>query len=184
MARRGRGNGGCCRAGWTVGGAGRLGAGGGGGVRPRHDHRGRRGDGDRGQRRLGVGHPDNDGAGLVTPRETPQSVSVVTQQAIIDQNAQTLTEVLDFTTGVTAIQGNGEVRFGYFARGSEIVNMQIDGLASWMHWYMRDINPQVFDRVEVVRGATGLIEGAGNPSASVNLIRKRGTGERRGSRAC
>lgn len=31
----------------------------------------------------------------------------------------------------------------------------------------------LYDRVEVVRGATGLTTGAGDPSASVNLVRKR-----------
>jgi outer membrane receptor for ferric coprogen and ferric-rhodotorulic acid len=34
-------------------------------------------------------------------------------------------------------------------------------------------NLAMFDRVEVVRGATGLVTGAGNPSAAINLIRKR-----------
>jgi outer-membrane receptor for ferric coprogen and ferric-rhodotorulic acid len=128
--------------------------------------------------------PTTTASGLpVTPRETPQSVSVVTQQQIIDQNARTLTDVLAFSTGITALQGNGELRYGYFARGSEITNQQIDGVASWSHWFLRDIAPQdnmaMFDRVEIVRGATGLLEGAGYPSASVNLVRKRGTYERR-----
>ncbi len=128
--------------------------------------------------------PTTTASGLpITPRETPQSVSTVTQQQIIDANASTLTDVLNFSTGITAAQGNGELRYGYFARGSEITNIQIDGLASWTHWYLRDIVPQdnmaMFDRVEIVRGATGLIEGAGNPSASVNMIRKRGTAEKR-----
>nr|WP_269140105.1 TonB-dependent siderophore receptor [Pseudothauera rhizosphaerae] len=31
------------------------------------------------------------------------------------------------------------------------------------------------DRVEVVRGATGLMQGAGNPSAAINMVRKRPT---------
>jgi outer membrane receptor for ferric coprogen and ferric-rhodotorulic acid len=34
-------------------------------------------------------------------------------------------------------------------------------------------NLAMFDRVEVVRGATGLVTGAGNPSAAINLVRKR-----------
>jgi len=33
----------------------------------------------------------------------------------------------------------------------------------------------IYDRVEIVRGATGLMEGAGNPSAAINLVRKRPT---------
>lgn len=34
-------------------------------------------------------------------------------------------------------------------------------------------NLAMFDRVEIVRGATGLVTGAGNPSAAINLVRKR-----------
>ena len=34
------------------------------------------------------------------------------------------------------------------------------------------IDTSLYDRVEIVRGATGLMTGAGNPSASVNLVRK------------
>jgi outer membrane receptor for ferric coprogen and ferric-rhodotorulic acid len=128
--------------------------------------------------------PTGTAAGLaLTPRETPQSVSVVTQAEVLDQADETLTEALDYATGVTAAQGNGELRFGYFARGSSIENVQYDGVASWTHWYARDINPQdnmaMYDRVEIVRGATGLLEGSGNPSASINLVRKRPTAERR-----
>lgn len=128
--------------------------------------------------------PTTTAAGLpLTPRETPQSISTVTQQQVLDQSDQTLTEALDFATGISAAQGNGEVRFGYYARGSAIENIQIDSVASWIHWYARDIVPQdnmaMFDRVEIVRGATGLLEGSGNPSASVNMIRKRATEVRR-----
>jgi len=31
----------------------------------------------------------------------------------------------------------------------------------------------MYDRVEIVRGATGLMQGAGNPAAAINLVRKR-----------
>ena len=34
------------------------------------------------------------------------------------------------------------------------------------------VDPIIYDRVEIVRGATGLRTGAGNPSASINLVRK------------
>lgn len=113
----------------------------------------------------------------LTPRELPQSVSITTQQEIIDQNYQTLNEAIDFIPGLTAQQGNGEMRWMYYARGSEIVNLQYDGVPSYVHFYARDAVPQddlaMYDRIEVIRGATGLLEGTGNPSASINLVRKR-----------
>lgn len=33
----------------------------------------------------------------------------------------------------------------------------------------------LFERVEVVRGATGLMTGTGNPSAAINMVRKHAT---------
>lgn len=126
--------------------------------------------------------PTNAAIGLgLTEREIPQSVSIVTQQRILDENLQTLNEAVDSTTGLTAAQGNGEMRWSYYARGSEITNIQYDGIPTYVHFYARDASPQddlaIYDRIEVVRGATGLLEGTGNPSASINLVRKRPTAE-------
>jgi outer membrane receptor for ferric coprogen and ferric-rhodotorulic acid len=113
----------------------------------------------------------------LSARETPQSVSIVTQQELVDQNLQTLNQVVEYTPGLVSTQGNGEYRFAYYARGSSIENQQIDGVSSYVHFYARDVLPQddmaMYDRVEVVRGATGLLEGTGNPSASVNMVLKR-----------
>ncbi|MFW2569150.1 TonB-dependent receptor plug domain-containing protein, partial [Aliarcobacter butzleri] len=39
----------------------------------------------------------------------------------------------------------------------------------------------IYDRVEVVRGATGLTTGTGTPSATVNLVRKKPTKETKGN---
>lgn len=122
--------------------------------------------------------PNTAATGLpLTPFETPQSVSVITNQQIVDQNALTLSQALNYATGVFVSQGNGEYRFGYFARGQEITNQQYDGVPTFVHWYARDVNTPddltMYDRIEVIRGATGLMVGAGDPSATVNLVRKR-----------
>lgn len=42
---------------------------------------------------------------------------------------------------------------------------------------MAILDTAIYDRVEVIRGATGLMTGAGNPSATVNMVRKRPTRE-------
>ncbi|CAB3728955.1 Ferric-pseudobactin 358 receptor [Achromobacter ruhlandii] len=115
----------------------------------------------------------------LSPRETPQSVTVVTRQRMDDQSMQTLDDVLQATTGIAIVQ-NGAERSVYFARGQLVDNLQIDGIATNIsNAYSFDaINKpttEIYDRVEVVRGATGLLEGAGNPSAAINLVRKRPT---------
>ncbi len=121
--------------------------------------------------------PTGTATGLpLTIRETPQSMSVVTQQEMRDRRDQTLEQTLSHTPGIVASQGYGEGRWGFYARGSEIDNLQFDGLPIPSHWWGREFtigNMVVYDRVEVVRGAAGLVQGAGNPSASVNLVRKR-----------
>jgi outer membrane receptor for ferric coprogen and ferric-rhodotorulic acid len=108
-------------------------------------------------------------------RETPQSVSVVTLQRIEDQRMQTVTDVVNNTTGVSVNQY--ETNRGQFtARGFEIDNLQIDGLPTTyeQQWSGGEVGTSlaIFDRVEIVRGATGLMTGAGNPSAAINLVRK------------
>lgn len=121
----------------------------------------------------------------LSPRETPQSVTVVTRQRMNDQSMQTLDNVLQDTTGI-AIVRNGAERSVYFARGQLVDNLQIDGIATNIsNAYSFDaINKpttEIYDRVEVVRGATGLLEGAGNPSAAINLVRKRPGAETQGA---
>ncbi|AJE48637.1 TonB-dependent siderophore receptor [Celeribacter indicus] len=112
-------------------------------------------------------------------RETPQSVSVVTQQKIEDKNYQTLEEALLDTPGITAFQGNTGDRWNYYARGQQISGILYDGLKYSSGSFTRDLTASddmaVYDRVEVVRGATGLSQGTGNPSATINLVRKRPT---------
>lgn len=111
----------------------------------------------------------------LAPREIPQSVSIISHQRIEDQNLDDIIDVLANTTGVTSTQSDSE-RTEFYARGFYIDAYQFDGLPTQMvqNWSYGDsgLDLALYDRVEVVRGATGLLSGAGNPSASVNLVRK------------
>lgn len=112
-------------------------------------------------------------------RETPQSVSIVTQQKIKDKNYTTLDQALQDAPGILAMQGFGDTRWEYFARGELISNIQYDGVTSPINLFTRDVlvkdDLAIYDRAEIIRGATGLTEGSGNPAASINLVRKHGT---------
>jgi outer-membrane receptor for ferric coprogen and ferric-rhodotorulic acid len=114
----------------------------------------------------------------ISLRDTPQSVSVVTQQRIEDQALETVTDVVNNVTGVSVNQYETH-RAGFTARGFDIDNLQIDGVpTTWdQPWSSGEVvgSLATYDRVEVVRGATGLMTGAGNPSAAINLVRKRAT---------
>ncbi|MDD2056476.1 TonB-dependent receptor [Pseudomonas sp. GD03860] len=114
-------------------------------------------------------------------RETPQSISVITRQRMDDQQLHSMSEVLNQTPGITMSQDGGE-RFNIYSRGSAINTYQFDGVTTYQENQTRNMpstlmDMAIYDRVEVVRGATGLMTGAGDPSGVVNVIRKRPTHE-------
>lgn len=115
-------------------------------------------------------------------RETPQSVSVITNQQIEDLNIVTVNEALNTVTGVSVKRSETD-RTYFEARGFNINNFQVDGIGIPLHWGLLegDIDMATYDRVEIVRGASGLMSGMGSPAATVNLIRKRPTAETQAS---
>ncbi|AHG64632.1 putative TonB-dependent outer membrane ferripyoverdine receptor [Advenella mimigardefordensis DPN7] len=117
------------------------------------------------------------GTGLtLSLRETPQAVTVVTRQRMEDQNMLSVKDVMTATPGISVRNQDSE-RYSFYSRGFFITNYLYDGIpTTYMpQWAAGEsqMDPIIYDRVEVVRGATGLLTGAGNPSASVNLVRKR-----------
>jgi outer membrane receptor for ferric coprogen and ferric-rhodotorulic acid len=108
----------------------------------------------------------------LTPRETPQSLSIITREQIEDQAAFRVTDVLAYTTGIS-VKAVDRGRNMLSARGFEITNFQLDGVPfETGNIGLEETSTAIYERVEVVRGATGLLQGAGEPSASINLVRK------------
>ncbi|KAF1055551.1 MAG: Ferripyoverdine receptor [Stenotrophomonas maltophilia] len=114
----------------------------------------------------------------LTLRETPQSLTVFTRQRIEDFNLITIAEVLQQTPGVT-VQSYDSNRTLFNARGFAINNFMFDGIptnyttGAGGNSILSDTS--VYERIEIVRGASGLMTGSGNPSATVNMVRKRPT---------
>ncbi|PJH87664.1 MULTISPECIES: TonB-dependent siderophore receptor [Pseudomonas] len=117
----------------------------------------------------------------LTMRETPQAVTVITRQRMDDQVMTDINDVVKATPGLFLDFSSGPGRQIYKARGFEIDNLMYDGIPSGYNGVNVGAQPNLamFDRVEVVRGATGLVTGAGNPSAAINLIRKRPLAEQK-----
>lgn len=107
-------------------------------------------------------------------RETPQSVTVISRAQIEDFNLDTVDDVLRNVTGVN-VESSETDRTYYNARGFDIINFQFDGIGQPIAYGLQtgQIDTAQFDRVEVVRGATGLLSQTGNPSAAINFVRKR-----------
>lgn len=108
-------------------------------------------------------------------RETPQSITVVTRQRLDDQNLTSLRSVLDSTTGVYSDAYDTE-RVLFYSRGFVVDNLMYDGVPAISSFNTGSIDETIdtalYDRIEIVRGATGLMTGAGSPGASINLVRK------------
>ncbi|BCQ37683.1 ferric-rhodotorulic acid/ferric-coprogen receptor FhuE [Erwinia rhapontici] len=111
----------------------------------------------------------------LTLRDIPQSVSIVSKQRMQDQGLQTVGEVLNNTVGVSASNIDSD-RSNYYSRGFLINNYLFDGVPTVVTdvWDLGDARSDtaIYDRVEVIRGANSLALGSGNPSASINMVRK------------
>lgn len=108
----------------------------------------------------------------LSPRETPQSISVITREQMEDQAAANIADVLAYTTGIS-VKAMDRGRNTLSARGFEISNFQLDGAPfATGNVGLEENSSALYERVEVVRGANGLLQGAGEPSATINLVRK------------
>ena len=121
---------------------------------------------------------------VLTPKETPQSVTVVTRQHMDDFGLNSVDDVMRHTPGITVSAFDTE-RSNYYARGFSINNFQYDGIPSTARNVAYSAgntlsDMAIYDRVEVLKGATGLLTGAGSLGATINLVRKKPTSEFQG----
>lgn len=107
--------------------------------------------------------------------ETPQSISVITADQMQDQGAQSLQSILRYSAGVTADQYGLDARSDNFAiRGMDAVQY-LDGLRRVNTYYTETTRPEAYalERVEILRGPSSMLFGAGGVGGTVNLVSKR-----------
>lgn len=111
-----------------------------------------------------------------TLKEIPQSISVITREQLDDFRILTVNDALSYATGIRAEPFETD-RSDYTARGFNVSNFQIDGISTPITYGTNygDLDLAIYDRVEILRGANGLLTATGNPSATINFIRKRPT---------
>lgn len=112
----------------------------------------------------------------LTPRQTPQSISTITGAQLQDFKLNSVNDALKMAPGIQ-VQEVETDRTYYTARGFDITNFQYDGIGiPFVYGNVQgDLDTAMFERVEVIRGANGLMSGTGNPSATINFVRKRPT---------
>lgn len=108
--------------------------------------------------------------------ETPQSISLIEREQIDDFGLDEVNSILKYATGVN-VEAVETDRTYYTARGFDVTNFQYDGQGVPMVYgnVYGSLDAAVYERVEVLRGANGLMTGTGNPSATINFVRKKPT---------
>ncbi|AOA58366.1 TonB-dependent siderophore receptor [Acinetobacter larvae] len=101
-------------------------------------------------------------------KEIPQSVSVIKKQQIEDQGFNTMADTLNQATGVIAYGYSGSEN--YQVRFAD-ANVQVNGVPQANNISNED--PALYEQIEILRGPSGLLTGSGNPSGSINFVRKR-----------
>lgn len=114
-------------------------------------------------------------------KETPQSISTVDQKDIADFGLTGSIDVLRMGTGINVEQYETN-RAVFNSRGFEVQYTQIDGLGLSNSWgtVVGQMDTFLFESVEFIRGANGLLTGMGNASGTINYVRKRPTNKDEG----
>ncbi|MCB5188571.1 TonB-dependent siderophore receptor [Methylobacillus caricis] len=117
------------------------------------------------------------GKGELALKDIPQSVSVLTRQRMDDMGITDLRDAANTVTGVVGVAGVGQGMV-LSSRGFQIDAWQYDGVPIPRNTYALGNwgaeGMVFFDRLEVLRGASGLLQGTGSPGGAINLVRKRG----------
>ncbi|MCL2894378.1 TonB-dependent siderophore receptor [Brenneria tiliae] len=123
-------------------------------------------------------------------KRTPQTVSVITEKQIKEQNLTDIHSVLNAAPGITVMQYGvtGAGNTSYYSRGFAIRNFLLDGVLTSVApsggIMTRGLNGNnrffamdsaIYERIDVIRGSTGLVSGNGDPGATLNLVRKKPT---------
>ncbi|MDF2481943.1 MAG: TonB-dependent siderophore receptor [Stenotrophomonas indicatrix] len=113
---------------------------------------------------------------VLTPRQTPQTISVITRAQMDDFGLDGIDDVMRVTPGISIVTYDSE-RTEYYARGFAVQNFQYDGIPMSRDSAYSAGNTlsdtAIYDRIEVLKGATGLLTGMGDPGATINLVRKK-----------
>lgn len=119
--------------------------------------------------------PSSSATGLsLTPRQTPQSITIINRDRIDDYALTNINDLLSQAVGINVERVETD-RTQYNSRGFDVTNFQIDGIGLPLISGIQfgDMDTALFETVETIRGANAIMTGIGNPSATINYVRKR-----------
>ncbi|MBZ5631963.1 MAG: TonB-dependent siderophore receptor [Acidobacteriia bacterium] len=101
--------------------------------------------------------------------DVPQSITVVTQELIHDQMMLSVSDVVRYVPGITAIQGENNRDQVVIRGNSTSADFFVDGVRDDVQYY-RDLYN--LDRVEVLKGPNAMIFGRGGGGGVINRVTK------------
>lgn len=107
--------------------------------------------------------------------DTPQSVAVVTQDQIRDQNITKMGEAIRYTPGVSLHQGENNRDQVVIRGNSTSADFFIDGARDDVQYFRDFYN---MDRIEILKGPNALAFGRGGSGGLINRISKTADGSR------
>lgn len=114
--------------------------------------------------------------------ETPQSITVITRDQMVDQGATGMQEALNYAAGVRSDAYGLDTRAdGVRIRGAFPDEYQ-DGLRKLSDWYTSNTrtDPYQLERIEVLRGPSSMLFGQGVTGGLINMVTKKPQAERMG----
>lgn len=107
--------------------------------------------------------------------ETPQAVTVVSRERIEDQGALSLQDALNYAAGVRSDAYGLDSRTDSVRVRSNYPDEYRDGLRRLFGYYTSNArtDPYALERIEVLRGPSGMLYGQGTTGGVINMVSKR-----------
>ncbi len=111
------------------------------------------------------------GKEAVSVLDVPNTISVITQQRIQDQNLVTMVDALAQVPGVYVSTWDGLI--GQIRSRGYLLDVSYDGIPAWNSGQAQEFDLVVYEQIEVLRGPAGIFKGSGQPGGTANFVRKR-----------
>lgn len=103
--------------------------------------------------------------------DVPQSLSIVTQEQILNQGFDSIGDLVNYTPGVNTSQGEGHRDAVVFRGVRSTADFFIDGVRDDVQYYRGLYN---LEQVEILRGPNALLFGRGGTGGILNRVTKKG----------
>ena len=113
--------------------------------------------------------------------DNPQAIDIITQQDIVERGPSDMGAILEQTVGVM-VQRTGRGQSSPYVRGvtGQQVLVMVDGVRltqathrSGPNQYFNTIDPNMVERIEVIRGSGAVLYGADAIGGVINVVTKR-----------